>query len=65
MHIILYYDARPWQQAIAPRQVHCHKGKQLIHLQQFSTNTNTVFITFSTAFNKLHKIVNTLFKPLY
>ena len=36
------------------------QGEQLIHFQPCCTETTTLFFTFSTVFNKLHEILNTL-----
>ena len=42
------------------RQQCSHEGKQLIHLQPFCTQTVILFFTFSSVFNTLHEIANTL-----
>ena len=43
-------------------QCHCaeHEGEQLLYLEPFCTCTTILFFTFSTVFNKLHEIFNSL-----
>ena len=43
-----------------PIEPGAHKGKQVIHLKTFYTHTTVLFFTFSTPFNKLYEIFNTL-----
>lgn len=41
-------------------QPHNNEEKQLIHLQPFRTQPDTLFFTFSTIFDRLYELVNTL-----
>ena len=51
-------EAGQW--ATAPSLPRDHKGKQLIHLQPFRTQTTILFLTCSKILKKLHEIFNTL-----
>ena len=57
----IFFQARDflWCWAVAPSQPHDLKGKQLMPLQSFCTQTTILFFIFSTVFSQLHEIFNT------
>ena len=58
--MIRSHDIGQQQWASALSWPHNHEGKQLVHLQPFCTYRTILVFTFSTVFNKLHEIFNTL-----